>query len=250
MFFEGLGNFPQSPFIYGLKFHKRYFFFFFTDMKRKRTLDGSCDNRIIKRKEKLNMFNSKKVFALCATTLAGFSAVSSLAPLTAFADVAKDGQTTVTYEGAPTPAEWGISVPSSLVLSDEVKQIGTVSIITEDDTKLVGHTFNLTAREPHSYSRAVSVNGPALWKDGQVQQSGNGDYIQYHFGVLGKDGTETELDTVSSGTSKYYGLSKEITFEEGDVGKDILKIKAGSLSHKDSDHYQGNISWTATEKDA
>ncbi|MEY8515308.1 hypothetical protein, partial [Lactococcus taiwanensis] len=62
------------------------------------------------------MFKRKKFMVLCATTLAGVSALGSLAPMVAFADVAKNGDTVVTYEGATKPAEWGLSVPSTIQL--------------------------------------------------------------------------------------------------------------------------------------
>ncbi|MGV8958740.1 hypothetical protein [Lactococcus lactis] len=64
------------------------------------------------------MFKRKRFMALCATTLAGISALGSFAPMATFADVAKAGDTVVTYEGATKPAEWGLSVPSTIKLNE------------------------------------------------------------------------------------------------------------------------------------
>ncbi|MCW2279543.1 hypothetical protein, partial [Lactococcus lactis] len=65
------------------------------------------------------MFKRKKFMALCATTLAGISALGSFASMATFADVTKNGDTVVTYEGAPKPAEWGLSVPATVKLDKE-----------------------------------------------------------------------------------------------------------------------------------
>ncbi|WP_242328076.1 hypothetical protein [Lactococcus lactis] len=48
------------------------------------------------------MFKRKKIMTLCATTLAGLSALGSFAPMAASADVAKNGDTVVTYESTKT----------------------------------------------------------------------------------------------------------------------------------------------------
>ncbi|MGV8956348.1 hypothetical protein [Lactococcus lactis] len=98
------------------------------------------------------MFKRKKFMALCATTLAGISALGSFAPMAASADVAKNGDTVVTYEGAPKPAEWGLSVPSTIKLDKETDSgttkwgYGKIAIVKEDGSEFSDTTKDRTFR--------------------------------------------------------------------------------------------------------
>ncbi|MCW2282225.1 hypothetical protein [Lactococcus lactis] len=101
------------------------------------------------------MFNSKKFFTLCATSIAGFSAVASIAPVSVFADAAKNGETVVTYDGTPQPAEWGLSVPATVKLDKNgnvdtepgVYGVGKLAIVTETGAdykdSVKNHVFNV-----------------------------------------------------------------------------------------------------------
>ncbi|MCW2280409.1 hypothetical protein [Lactococcus lactis] len=105
------------------------------------------------------MFKRKKFMALCATTLAGISAFGSLAPMAASADVAKNGETVVTYESAPKPAEWGLSVPSTIRLDkvadsgDSRWGTGKLEIVSEDGStfqdKTKDRTFSIDGEPAH-----------------------------------------------------------------------------------------------------
>ncbi|MEY8521235.1 hypothetical protein [Lactococcus taiwanensis] len=91
------------------------------------------------------MFKRKKFMALCATTLAGVSALGSFAPIAALADVDKSGDTVITYEGAPKPVEWGLSVPATIKLENKISLNGRdicygngkVAIVNEEGQSLV-----------------------------------------------------------------------------------------------------------------
>ncbi|MEY8515304.1 hypothetical protein AALA94_10630, partial [Lactococcus taiwanensis] len=105
------------------------------------------------------------------------SALGSFAPIAALADVDKSGDTVITYEGAPKPAEWGLSVPAALNLTEdetdanldknhapEVKyNIGTVEIVSVDGTEFADQTSD----------RVFRVNVTSKYTGGQ-----NNDYMR------------------------------------------------------------------------
>ncbi|MGV8956345.1 hypothetical protein [Lactococcus lactis] len=101
------------------------------------------------------MFNSKKFFTLCATSIAGFSAVASIAPVSVFADAAKNGDTVVTYDGTPQPAEWGLSVPATIKL-DKITDSGQTAWGSEklEIVKDDGSTFSDTSKD-----RTFTISG-------------------------------------------------------------------------------------------
>ncbi|WP_242328091.1 hypothetical protein, partial [Lactococcus lactis] len=117
------------------------------------------------------MFKRKKFMALCATTLAGVSAMSSLAPMAAFADVAKNGDTVVTYDGAPKPAEWGLSVPATVKFDKDAKtqyynsliKFGNlqVAIVDENGTNFKDstkdHNFEIVPKGTNFDDKGVST---------------------------------------------------------------------------------------------
>lgn len=105
---------------------------------------------------------------LYGTTLAGISAFGSFAPMTASADVTKNGQATVTYDGIPQSTDWGLSVPATVKLDTEVNgykihndkiEIVKVDGSTFEDTT-TDHNFSIlgTVKNLDANNKPVLVN--------------------------------------------------------------------------------------------
>ncbi|WP_242328171.1 hypothetical protein [Lactococcus lactis] len=214
------------------------------------------------------MFKRKKFMALCATTLAGISALGSFAPMATFADVTKNGDTVVTYEGAPKPAEWGLSVPANLELKDEPgaesMQPGDVylaikncklSIVKEDGTDYTDtqdRTFNLkgeVANEGYLVGTKDPTKKTAL--EAKIMDVGAPDEKDDEFNGYGISGADLKNQTIEAtykadGSQKAERYVKLYSFLRTDssinkVGvKDLIEAGSGSL--------QTSVSWTATEK--
>ncbi|MEY8515264.1 hypothetical protein [Lactococcus taiwanensis] len=187
------------------------------------------------------MLNSKKVFALCATSIAGFSAVASIAPIGAFADTSKSGDTVVTYEGAPQPAEWGLSVPASVKL-DKSGNVGTdpgtygigkLAIVTETGSDYVDsvkdHTFNV-------YGTGTSEIGNKPLYVGAGNQ-GDAEPTTWIGSASNNFGDDLDFDFVTKADGSNVQPTMYINF--GVKDKDSGTVNVGDST---------TISWTATEK--
>ncbi|WP_242327900.1 hypothetical protein [Lactococcus lactis] len=166
------------------------------------------------------MFNSKKFFTLCVTSIAGFSAVASIAPVSAFADVAKNGETVVTYDGTPQPVEWGLSVPSTIKLdkfadnNTTAWSCGKVEIVKAD-----GSTFSDTSKD-----RAFTVSGTP-------QKMHDHDDRFYLF----ENGTDGGLKLPAMMTALPQGAAEPTTWKEACVnsGLDLRRATFNINSHAD-----------------
>ncbi|MEY8515260.1 hypothetical protein [Lactococcus taiwanensis] len=192
------------------------------------------------------MFNSKKFFTLCATSIAGFSAVASIAPVSVFADAAKNGDTVVTYDGTPQPAEWGLSVPATVKLdaSGEVISVanrqnypvtygtGQVKIIQEDGSDYpTGKSFTVDAQATRlATADGSSVNLYAL-KHGTSEPADHLGNIDNAWLTGGNSGS-LEFDANSRSNWVSFSVKdRDLTSQQ------LINQKLNST-----------ISWTATEK--
>lgn len=110
------------------------------------------------------MFTSKKFMALCATTLAGVSALGSFAPMAASADAAKNGETVITYEGAQKPEEWGLSVPATVNL-DKIPSNGSAAS-RYGNAKLAIVSSDANTDFKGTTDKTFVINGSVLYKNG------------------------------------------------------------------------------------
>ncbi|MGV8956936.1 hypothetical protein [Lactococcus lactis] len=202
------------------------------------------------------MFKRKKFMALCATTLAGLSALGSFAPMAAFADVAKNGDTVVTYEGAPKPAEWGLSVPATIKLDKTTDggntawSSGKFEIVKDD-----GSTFSDTSKD-----RTFTISGTPkenvgsadrfyLFEDG-INTQGK-DKIEVMMKAQDQGASEpTNWATAASGSS--IALS-QATFDinsksDGSVAPSRYWVAGIHREPLQKLNYSNTMSWTATEK--
>lgn len=199
------------------------------------------------------MFNSKKVFALCATTLAGFSAVSSLAPMTALADVAKNGQTTVTYEGAPQPAEWGLSVPATVKLDHKSGYVSygnaKIEIVDKNGTAFKDstkeHTFDIAG------SSANKNSGDQMILVDENTGVSLDEKLFAKFGNQGEEASETKvgINTALSDSSSESALKTTIVSKTDNsvAPHNWIQFQTYASCLQNG---KNTISWTATEKNA
>ncbi|WP_242327898.1 hypothetical protein [Lactococcus lactis] len=203
------------------------------------------------------MINSKKILALCATTIASFSALGSL-PQAVLADVAKAGDTVVTYEGAPQPAEWGLSVPASINL-DKVSDIDgakihygnlKVAVVDAQGQSLVDATKDRTFSVS---GKGTGANGGLAFDDGSGNKSDNFLFAAY----AGNQGDTEPTDMTKSvwdvAANTATALDSDIiTKADGSNAKSEKWVQFGVDEAKSgfdkAGHYTETISWTATEK--
>ncbi|MCW2282186.1 hypothetical protein [Lactococcus lactis] len=188
------------------------------------------------------MFNSKKFFTLCATSIAGFSAVASIAPVSVFADAAKNGETVVTYDGTPQPAEWGLSVPATVKLDKNgnvgtepgVYGVGKLAIVTETgadyEDSVKDHTFNVYG----SVSADKIGEKPLYFGTGNQGDAEPTSWIGTPQNNLADD-LDFDFVTKADGSNVAPNLYINFGVKDGD---------AGTVNVGDST----TISWTAAEK--
>ncbi|WP_242328189.1 hypothetical protein [Lactococcus lactis] len=199
------------------------------------------------------MFKRKKFMALCATTLAGLSVLGSFAPMAALADVAKAGDTVVTYEGAPKPAEWGLSVPATVKLDKEANDSmygnAKVSIVdsdtattfkgNEDKTFLVRLKSQYLNRGHMILRNAKDQKISAAMYTSRTPQSANEDeptgWATPTDGGSTNRETSTEIAAPADGSVK---ASRWFQF----IGEHVKKLTPAGDSMTDT------LSWTAIEK--
>ncbi|MCW2282231.1 hypothetical protein [Lactococcus lactis] len=204
------------------------------------------------------MFKRKKFMALCATTLAGLSALGSFAPMAASADVAKNGDTVVTYEGAPKPAEWGLSVPANVKLDKSSNVAGSnihygnmkVGIVDDQGQSLVDATKDRTFSVS---GKGTGTNGNLSFTDKSGQKYNNFLYAAY----TGNQGdsepttmTKAVWDAASNDATKL--VSNFETKADGSNANAEKWVQFGVNEAKQgfnkNTNYSETISWTATEK--
>lgn len=200
------------------------------------------------------MFKRKKFMALCATTLAGVSAMSSLAPMAAFADVAKNGDTVVTYEGTPTPADWGLSIPATVKFDKDAKtrynnasiKFGNlqVAIVDENGTSFKDstkdHSFEIVPKGTNINSKGVSTIKSA---DGSIEK--------VYYSLALKQGQAAPTDDMNYANSGSWATTTIKTKADGsNVNPTVdYQIGIGANGLKSiSTQLTDTISWTATEK--
>ncbi|MEY8515298.1 hypothetical protein [Lactococcus taiwanensis] len=203
------------------------------------------------------MFNSKKTLALCATTIASISALGTL-PQLVLADVAKAGDTVITYEGAPKPAEWGLSVPASVKL-DKVSDVNgakihygnmKVAVVDAQGQVLVDaskdRTFSVAGK-------GTGTNGNLVFADSSGKKFDNYLYAAYA-GNQGDAEPATMTKTIwDAASNKADTLNSDIiTKADGSNAKSEKWLQFGVNEAKQGfnvkDSYTETISWTATEK--
>lgn len=202
------------------------------------------------------MFKRKKFMALCATTLAGISALGSFAPMAASADVAKAGDTAITYEGAPKPAEWGLSVPSTVKLDEGTSNTGQSGLFTSKNCKLSivkenGTDYTDTQDKTFNINGSVENAGKLI---GTKDTSIKSDLNVY----ISKVGDSNEKEDTFEG----YGISGstlkdqniEATYKADGSQKAERYVKLYAFTQdlqnktKDGENLQTSVSWTATEQ--
>ncbi|MEY8515021.1 hypothetical protein [Lactococcus taiwanensis] len=200
------------------------------------------------------MFKRKKFMALCATTLAGISALGTL-PQIVLADVTKAGDTVITYEGAPKPAEWGLSVPATINMDKKADNDrraygnGKVAIVNEDGTAFTDKTK----------ARTFKVVGSGVNKDSNNQNvlvdANKGTATTAHLFARFEDQGGEQPTALISGVGDTAADSKD------DVLTTVLesKIDNSIATHRwlqvnvFTERLQGQnvkttLSWTATEE--
>ncbi|WP_242326930.1 hypothetical protein [Lactococcus lactis] len=202
------------------------------------------------------MFKRKKFMALCATTLAGLSVLGSFAPMAAFADVAKAGDTVVTYEGAPKPAEWGLSVPSTVKLDEGTSNAGQSGIFTSKNCKLSiikedGTDYTDTQDKTFNINGSVENAGKLIGtKDTSIKVD-----LNVYISKVG-DSNEKE-DTfvgygISGSTLKDQNIEATYKADGSQKAERYVKLYAATQQlqsvTKDGENLQTSVSWTATEK--
>ncbi|MGV8957630.1 hypothetical protein [Lactococcus lactis] len=202
------------------------------------------------------MFKRKKFMALCATTLAGISALGSFAPMMAFADVAKNGDTVVTYEGAPKPAEWGLSVPSTIRL-DKVADSGNtrwgtgkLEIVSEDGStfqdKTKDRTFSIDGTPTLVSPRASKTF--MIFKDEDASTNGCMVYVK----ALDQGATEPTAWPGQADASISALKNIEIVSMSNNSKSPSRILGLGAYESNDplvwTHNFTNTIQWTATEK--
>ncbi|MGV8958739.1 hypothetical protein [Lactococcus lactis] len=200
------------------------------------------------------MFKRKKFMALCATTLAGISALGSFAPMAAFADVAKNGDTVVTYEGAPKPAEWGLSVPSTVKFDKDAKtryidapiKFGNlqVAIVDENGTSFKDstkdHNFEIVPKGTNFDNKGVSTI-----------KSADGSIGRIYYSLALKQGQAAPTDDMDYANSGNWATTTIETKADGSNVNPTVDYQIGIGANglvSVSTQLTDTISWTATEK--
>ncbi|MGV8956354.1 hypothetical protein [Lactococcus lactis] len=199
------------------------------------------------------MFKRKKFMALCATTLAGISALGSFAPMAASADVAKNGDTVVTYEGVPKPAEWGLSVPATVKLDTEVNGYK----IHNDKIEIVkvdGSTFEDTTTD-HNFSISGTVkNLGANNKPVLVNVNDSTKTTPLLLGVTSQGASDPGIGSldIRPNTSKISNIAISTKQDNSSSAPHVYLRSAVTKSKAESAangaDLNTTISWTVTEK--
>ena len=210
------------------------------------------------------MTNSKKLIVLYATTIVSLSTFSGTLSQVASADTSKLGETVVTYEGAPQPAEWGLSMPANLNLTKDVSDttlnsthpevkynIGTVEIVGTDDSEFVDRTSDRTFR----------VNVTSKYMGGQdnkymrmVNKTDNTQMVPL-MAKVGNQGVNV-TDYQATPEAKLETFNSALVFESKSdqsnprVKKDVVFAVVQEVAAQANTNNAGldnTLSWTATE---
>ncbi|MCW2282234.1 hypothetical protein [Lactococcus lactis] len=202
------------------------------------------------------MFNSKKFFTLCATSIAGFSAVASIAPVSVFADAAKNGETVVTYDGAPQPAEWGLSVPATVKLDKEASTNSTnkfaysnskIAIVSQDGSEFEDSNKDRTFTVNGTSANIDAANNNMLLKGADnstvrmlAHVYNQGTAANSNWDMQSSNANADNLHNIDITSSKD-GNSTKKTERNIQFGGDVALMTAHT-------NYSNTISWTANEK--
>ncbi|MEY8515295.1 hypothetical protein, partial [Lactococcus taiwanensis] len=164
--------------------------------------------------------------------------------------------TVVTYEGAPQPAEWGLSVPASVKLDNETSTTSTnkfaysnskIAIVSQDGSDFEDNSKDRTFNVNGVSANVNSVNNNMLLKGSDNSTTRMLAHV-YNQGVSASTGwdeqssnaTVSNIQNIEFTSSKDGNSSKKL--ERGvQFGADIYKITPDI-------NYSNTISWTATEK--
>lgn len=177
----------------------------------------------------------------------------------------RNGNTTVTYEGAPQPAEWGLSVPTTVKLdkplandkkNEGIAMYGNVKIAivaTETNTDFKGNT-----------DKTFVVNGSALYKttNGLLELVNVKDHTKSvkMFGLLKPQTADGAEPTTMSEESEGQDFDNESGLKNIEIQAPVdgslktyrwLQFLGQNLKiTPEGDSMTNTISWTAAEKDA
>ncbi|MEY8521335.1 hypothetical protein, partial [Lactococcus taiwanensis] len=169
-------------------------------------------------------------------------------------DVAKSGNTVVTYEGAPKPAEWGLSVPAAVKFDKNAKtqysgspiKFGNlqVSIVNETGTSFKDstqdHNFEIVPKGTNLNSKGVSTVKSA---DGAIEK--------VYYSLALKQGQAAPTDDMDYAKSGNWATTTIETKADGsNVNPSVdyqIGIGANGLQGI-STQLTDTVSWTATEK--